>query len=159
MVKDHLTTHVQHIAYHAHDAPTSHSGDVGAEPLAGPHHRVVRQGMHPVHRLLGQCHHRMRRQRCNQHAPAPLAVFLATLPSNTRHRADIGGGRLNDPTDLAPSNTWGVHPVGDARCQGLRPRARRILAWELPLLVEPSACSRHSPPPPQRYRVAIAGEM
>src|SRR5713101_76160 len=45
MVKYNLTTHVKHIAYHAHDAPTSHSGDVGAEPLAGPHDRVVRQGI------------------------------------------------------------------------------------------------------------------
>src|SRR5713226_6798159 len=52
MVKDDLTTHVKHIAYHAHDAPTSHSGDVRGEPLAGPHNRVVRQDIQLGHHLL-----------------------------------------------------------------------------------------------------------
>src|SRR6266705_3587849 len=52
MVKYNATTSVKHLAYHAHDAPTSHSGDVGAEPLAGPHNRVVRQGIQLGHDLL-----------------------------------------------------------------------------------------------------------
>src|SRR5712691_11175292 len=52
MVKDDLPTHVKHIAYHAHDAPTAHSRDIGGEPLAGPHNRVVRQGIQLGHHLL-----------------------------------------------------------------------------------------------------------
>jgi hypothetical protein len=51
MVKDDLTTAMQHIADHAHDAPTPHAGDVGREPWAGPHHRVVRQRLELRHAL------------------------------------------------------------------------------------------------------------